>query len=220
MSMSDTKETIRVVIADDHLIVREGLRLILETGDDLELVGAAADGQEAVMLVEKTRPDVVLLDLRMPQTDGISALQQIHRQWPSIRVIILTTYNEDELMLQGIKAGACGYLLKDVGRDTLLDAIRAAARGETLLQSGMLSRLLSGLPQAPANQDKLRMNLTERECEILKGVANGERSKEIAARLRITERTVRGHLTTIYNKLNVDSRAAAVAVALEHNLLI
>ena len=218
--MSERKALIRVAIVDDHLIVREGLRLILETGEGLELVGDAADGAAAIALVESTQPDVVLMDLRMPGMDGLQALDHLHHAWPHIKVIILTTYNEDDLMLKGLQAGACGYLLKDVGRETLLDAIRAAARGETLLQPEMFTRILARtLPASVSTGVQSSTELTEREREILVGVAHGERSKEIATRLRITERTVRGHLTSIYAKLGVDSRAAAVAVALERGLL-
>lgn len=135
---------IRVVVVDDHQIVRDGLRLILQIeGKDMEMVGDASDGAGALRLIEETQPDVVLMDLRMPGMDGLEAITQIHVHWPHIAVVILTTYNEDDLMLRGLHAGACGYLLKDVNRETLLHSIRRASRGETLLQPEVFARLLS-----------------------------------------------------------------------------
>jgi two-component system, NarL family, response regulator YdfI len=223
--MNQEKKGIRVVIADDHLIVREGLRLILETDPEIELVGDAPDGTSAVRLVGEVQPDVVLMDLRMPGLDGLQAIEQIHAQWPRIALVILTTYNEDGLMLRGLQAGACGYLLKDTSRETLLDAIRTAARGETLLQPEVLSRLLAQMssgrqtPGPPAGNVAGSVTLTEREQDVLRGIARGERSKEIGAHLGITERTVKTYLSSIYTKLEVDSRAAAVAKALASGLL-
>ncbi|GCF06984.1 response regulator transcription factor [Dictyobacter arantiisoli] len=215
---------IRVAIVDDHVIVREGLRLILETGEGIDVVGDAANGREALELAANVSPEVMLMDLRMPEMDGIEALTRIRGAWPAINVIILTTYNGDELMFRGLHAGARGYLLKDVSRETLLDAVRSAARGETLLQPEIMKRILlqgpTSLPTSDGAHRKIYGILTERELTILAAVARGERSKEIAASLSITERTVRGHLTNIYTKLGVDSRAAAVAVAVEHSLLL
>jgi len=216
-------QPIRVVIADDHLMVRKGLRLMLEeAGEDIELIGDAADGTAAVALVEQLQPDVVVMDIRMPGMDGIAALKRIHTTWPHIAVLLLTTYNEDELMLQGLQAGACGYMLKDIPLETLLSAVRTAARGDMLIQPEIMARLLAyttaaSSPSSPHLSGS--MELTKREREVLKGVAQGERSKEIALRLGITERTVRAYLTNIYTKLNVDSRSSAVAVAVARGLL-
>ena len=223
--------TIRVMIADDHLMVRKGLRLMLEEeGEGVELVGDAASGKEAVTLVELLQPDVVLMDIRMPEMDGIAALKQIRASWPDVAVILLTTYNEDDLMLQGLQAGACGYLLKDTPVKTLLYALQTAARGEMLLQPEIMARVLAhthqnmqgeraSTPESFVPRLAGGLELTRREREVLSGVAHGQRSKEIALRLGITERTVRAYLTTIYTKLEVDSRAAAVAVAMERGLL-
>jgi NarL family two-component system response regulator YdfI len=211
---------IRILITDDHFIVREGLRLILETANDIEVVGEAANGAECLRLIPDLAPDVVLMDLQMPGMDGITAISHLRREHPEIAIVILTTFNEDELMLRGLQAGARGYLLKDSDRQTLLDTITAAARGDTLLKPEILSRVLA-LQQAPAapaspNEDS---SLTNRELEVLRAVALGQRNKEIAYKLSISERTVKAHLTSIYNKFGVDSRAAAVAIATQNGLL-
>ncbi len=224
---------IRVLVADDHLIIRQGLRLIFETCDDIQLAGEAADGAEAVRLAGELQPDVVLMDLRMPGMDGLAAIERLHESQPALAVVILTTFNEDELMLRGLQAGARGYLLKDTGREALFNAIRAAARGETLLKPEIMARLLAFTQaRSPARGPAAEAGtaaasgaasrgpaLSEREKEVLAGVASGERSKEIAARLGISERTVKAHLDSIFNKLGVDSRAAAVSEAIQRGLL-
>ena len=211
-------ESIRILVADDHLIIRQGLRLILETQEGFDMVGEAADGAEAVRLCAELHPQVVLMDLRMPGMDGLTAIEQLRVKQPEIAVVILTTFNEDDLMMRGLRAGAKGYLLKDTDRETLFNTIRAAARGQTLLKPEILARVLanagSETPSAMAESE-----LTERELEVLRGVAQGERSKEIALRLGISERTVKAHLASIYNRLGVDSRAAAIAVAAQKGLL-
>jgi NarL family two-component system response regulator YdfI len=216
-------EKIRVVIADDHPVVRTGLRLMLGMEEGIELVGEAADGVAAVHLVSSLEPEVVLMDVRMPAMDGLEAIEQIRAQFPHIAIIVLTTYDEDELMLRSLQAGVRGYLLKESSLETVLQAIERAARGELLLQPELLQRVLdhaarrtAPVPLPPGNSE---VQLTEREQEVLAGVAAGERSKEIGARLGITRRTVESYLNSIYIKLNVDSRAAAVAVAIECGLL-
>ena len=211
---------IRVMITDDHLIVREGLRLILETADDLEVVGEAVDGAECLRLVSELKPDVILMELQMPRMDGITAIEHLRKDHPQIAIVILTTYNEDDLMIRGLQSGARGYLLKDSSRENLLDAIHAAAKGEMLLKPEILARVLA--PQVapkPAVTAQTDSTLTERELEVLQSAARGERNKEIAFKLGITERTVKAHLQSIYQKYGVDSRAAAVAVAAQKGLL-
>ena len=211
---------IRVMITDDHLIIREGLRLILETADDIEVVGEAVDGAECLELVLKLNPQVILMDLQMPRMDGITAITHLRKDFPEIAIVILTTYNEDDLMIKGLQSGARGYLLKDSSRESLLDAIHAAAKGETLLKPEILARVLA--PQSapkPASTPKTESTLTERELEVLQLAAKGERNKEMAYKLGITERTVKAHLQSIYQKYGVDSRAAAVAVAAQKGLL-
>lgn len=211
-------EPIRILIVDDHAIVREGLRLILETVEEFEVVGEAADGSEALSLAGELIPGVVLMDLRMPKMDGITAIQHLGSEQPDVAVIILTTYNEDELMYKGLQAGAQGYLLKDTGKESLFNTIRAAARGETLLSPEIMERVLSR-KETVVGQRKGGIELTEREGEVLNAVAEGKTSKEIAYHLGITERTVKAHLTSIYNKLGVDSRAAAIAEAAKRGWL-
>ena len=211
---------IKILIADDHLIIRQGLRLILETENDFELVGEASDGAESLTLCKKLKPGVVLMDLRMPNMDGLTAIEKLRLEQPNIAVVILTTFNEDDLMFRGLQAGARGYLLKDTDRATLFNTIRAAARGETLLKPEIMARVLSKR-NTPVTETKSTepANLTEREQEVLEAVAHGDRSKEIAAQLGISERTVKAYLASIYSKLGVDSRAAAIAVAAQKGLL-
>lgn len=212
---------IKLLIADDHLIIRQGLRLILETEDDFEIVAEAADGAEAVRLCELHKPDVVLMDLRMPGMDGLTAIEKLKVHQPEIAVVILTTFNEDELMLRGLQAGARGYLLKDTDRIALFDTIRAAARGETLLKPEIMAKVLalaSGRDKTGV-KSSATVELTDREMEVLTAVARGERSKEVAYQLGISERTVKAHLASIYEKLGVDSRAGAISVAMQKGIL-
>jgi NarL family two-component system response regulator YdfI len=220
--VTEEKTEIRIVVADDHLIVREGLRFMLEEADEgFVLVGDAGDGAAALEVVGKMQPDVVLMDLRMPGMDGLEAIRRIRAAWPHIAVLILTTYNEDDLMIRGLQVGACGYLLKDTDRATLFRAIRAAARKEMIVQPEIMARILSHAAHgvSSVNGSRRETDLTERELEVLESLVRGERNKEIAHRLGVSERTVRAHLSTIYMKLNVDSRALAVAVAIERGLL-
>src|SRR5215472_7843518 len=188
---------IRVVVADDHPVVREGLRMMLEEmAEGFEVVGEARDGETAVRVAGESQPDVVLMDLRMPGMGGLEAIEQIRQRWPQIAVLILTTYNEDDLMIRGLQAGAAGYLLKDCSSETVLRAIRTVARGELLAQPEVMARILShaaahvdssAIPAEPTSESVL----TERELEILVAVAQGKRGKEIAAQLHIADRTVR-----------------------------
>lgn len=216
-------DPIRVLITDDHFIVRQGLRLILKTANDIELVGEATNGEEALQLTAEHQPRVVLMDLRMPVMDGLTAIEKLGQLHPQVAVIILTTYNEDAMMLRGLQLGARGYLLKDTERETLLNTIRAAARGESLFKPDVLQRALSIQAAAPSpritTQSTDSVELTPRELEVLQAAATGERNKEIALRLGISARTVKAHLTSVYNKLGVDSRGAAIAIAAQKGWL-
>ncbi|WP_410644468.1 response regulator [Amycolatopsis sp. lyj-346] len=204
--------TITVLIADDHPVVRDGLRGIF-TGRGFEVVGEAANGAEAVALAERLRPDVVLMDLRMPGTDGVAAITELARLGNPARVLVLTTYDTDSDVLPAVEAGATGYLLKDAPREDLFRAVEAAARGEAVLSPAVASRLL-GRMRAP-----VREPLSQRELEVLTLVARGSTNKEAAKKLFISEATVKTHLIHVYAKLGVNDRAAAVAVAFERGLL-
>ena len=210
---------IKLIIADDHNIIRQGLRLILETEEDFDIIAEASDGAEAVDLCAKHHPDVVLMDLRMPGMDGLTAIEKLRETQPEIAVVILTTFNEDKLMLRGLQAGARGYLLKDTERSALFDTIRAAARGETLLKPEIMARVLTMAGGAQQSLTESDISLTNRELEVLQAVARGDRSKEVAVQLGISERTVKAHLGNIYSKFGVDSRAAAIAIAAQKGVL-
>ncbi len=199
---------IRLLIADDHPVVRDGLSGIFGGADDFEVVGLAADGQEAVELARRLKPDVVLMDLRMPRMDGVSAIRQLAGQ----RVLVLTTFDADTDVLPAIQAGATGYLLKDAPRSELYRAVRAAARGEAVLSPPVATRVLRA-----ARSDE--PSLSAREIEILELVARGTTNREAAERLFISEATVKTHLIHIYAKLGVPDRASAVAAAYDRGLL-
>jgi len=204
---------IRVLIADDHPIVRDGLRGMLTAEPDFEVVGEAGDGAEALALVESLAPDVILMDLRMPGVGGLEAIQTLAQRHSPARVLVLTTYDSDRDVLPALGAGATGYLLKDAPRPVLLQAIRAAARGETVLAPSVVTRLVTDL-RSPTQEQ-----LSERELEVLTLIAQGETNRGAATRLFISEATVKTHLLHIYAKLDVGDRAAAVATAYERGLL-
>ena len=216
-------DKIRVLITDDHTIVRSGLRLILETADHIEVVGEAENGRVALSLAAELQPDIILMDLRMPEMDGLTAIGHLQEEQPHIAVIILTTYNEDEMMLRGLQAGARGYLLKDMSRDSLIATIDAAMRGDTLLKPEILQRVLAvkrpSTPAPPPSVTAADIDLTERELEVLRLAATGETNKGIGLHLAISPRTAKAHLTNVYNKLGVDSRAAAIALAAQRGWL-
>ena len=205
---------IRLLIVDDHPVVRDGLRGMLSGDPDLEVVGEASDGAEALDLVEPLRPDVILMDLRMPGLGGVATIRTMVERGVAARVLVLTTYDSDSDVVPALEAGATGYLLKDSPRAELVRAIRAAARGEAVLAPSVATRLVSQL-RAPA-QDAL----SERELEVLTLIAGGETNRGAAARLFISEATVKTHLLHIYEKLDVNDRAAAVATAYERGLLV
>lgn len=210
-----------ILIVDDHLVVREGLKLILETNDQFQVIGEAVNGSEALLMIKELQPDVILMDLNMPVMGGLETMQELKKQGSSIPVIILTTYNEDDLMIKGLAMGAKGYLLKDTSRENLFRNIESAVRGETLLSADIMARVITAQSQEKsAVTSQIAANsLTDKETVILHAVARGLKSKAIALDMGISERTVKAHLTTVYNKLGVDSRSQAVAVALERGIL-
>jgi len=204
---------IRLLIADDHPVVRDGLSAIFTREPGFEVVGEAADGAEAVRLAREHAPDVVLMDLRMPGTDGITAITELVRLGSPARVLVLTTYDTDAHVLPAVEAGATGYLLKDAPRDDLLRAVRAAARGEATLAPSVAARLMNRVRTPDTGP------LSKREREVLELVAAGNTNRAAAAHLFITEATVKTHLLSIYAKLGVNDRAAAVAAAYSQGLL-
>ncbi|MGH8774339.1 MAG: response regulator [Jiangellaceae bacterium] len=205
--------TVRVLIVDDHPVVRDGLRGMFAGDARFDVVGEASNGHEAVTRAEALRPDVVLMDLRMPDVDGVNAITRLAARGVPARVLVLTTYETDSDVLPAIEAGATGYLLKDTPRDELFRAVLAAARGEAVLSPSVASRLM-GQVRAPAREP-----LSQRELEVLELVARGTTNREAASRLFISEATVKTHLLHIYAKLGVKDRAAAVAEAFERGLL-
>ncbi|MBK0006278.1 MULTISPECIES: response regulator [Priestia] len=209
----------RILIVDDHLVVREGLKLLIETSDKYVIVGEAENGRIAIDLVEKLKPDVILMDLYMPVMSGLEAITELRRTNPEIPIVILTTYNEDQLMMKGIEAGAKGYLLKDTGIENLFESIDSAIRGETLLQPEITERIQNYKTKLLKEQSKSKVMLTPREMTILQAIARGSTSKEIAYDIGIAERTVKSKLTSIYNKLGVDSRTEAVVVAIQSGII-
>lgn len=212
----------RILIVDDHFVVREGLKLIMETNDQFHIVGEACNGREAIELIEQLSPDVVLMDLNMPVMSGLEAMKVLKGNNCTTPIIILTTYNEDELLINGLALGAKGYLLKDTDRENLFRNIESAVRGDTLLSADIMARVIAAQEiqkKAPDPARKESSLLTDREEMILESVARGFKSKEIAYDMGISERTVKAHLTSIYNKLGVDSRSQAVAIALEKGMI-
>jgi DNA-binding NarL/FixJ family response regulator len=218
---------IRVLLVDDQTLIRQGIAMLLELEPDLEVVGAVGDGRAAIEAVERLRPDVVLMDVRMPEMDGVTATRELHRRFPDIGVIILTTFDDDEYIFEGLKAGARGYLLKDISSEEMAEAVRTVARGEALIQPSIarkvvaeFSRLAAGSPPAPERSPlKLPATLTDRELDVLKALARGMSNKEIAAALVITEGTVKTHISNILAKLDVRDRTQAVLKAQQLRLL-
>ena len=211
-------DPIRIVIADDHTLVRTGIQALLETVDDLTVVGEAADGQQAVDTVLARRPDVVLMDLEMPVLDGIGAIQAIMAEWPAARILVLTSFATDDRVFPAVKAGALGYLLKDSGPDALVEAIRQVNRGEASLHPQIARKLMQELArpaaQPPTGESLTADPLTPREVEVLRLLAQGLGNQEIADQLVISEPTVRSHVSNILGKLHLASRTQAALYAL------
>lgn len=228
--MSEPREPMgdrtRVLLADDHRLFREGVASLLERARDIELVGEAATGEEAVRLAEELLPDVVLMDLKMPGIGGIEATRSIVGRTPHTGVIVVTMFEDDESVFAALKAGARGYVLKDADRGMLLRAIRAAAQGEALLGAPIAQRVLeqfSGISrqpmsQAPASLPSLFEELTAREMDVLRLIAQGRKNREIAAELSISEKTVGNHISNIFTKLQVVDRAQAIIRARDAGL--
>ena len=210
-------ESIRVLIVDDHAIVREGQRALIDTEPGMEVVGEAKDGFEAVELADTLQPDVILMDLHMPRKDGIEAIEEIKTGNPEARILVLTSFTEDEKVYSAIKAGAMGYLLKDSSPQEILAAIRKVHQGETSMHPSIANKLMREL-QRSSNLSPTEEPLTAREVEILKLVAQGLPNQEIAEQFVISERTVRTHVTNILSKLHLANRTQAALYALREGL--
>lgn len=208
-----TEDALRIIVADDHAVMRAGVVALLASEPTIAIVGEAGNGREAVELIERLVPDVALIDLRMPVLDGVAATTQIVARGPRTRVLILTTFDTDTEIERAVEAGAIGYLLKDATRDQLVEAIRSAARGETVLAPRVAERLVARMRQ-PAP-----VALTSREVDVLDAVADGLSNADIGKRLVIAEATVKTHLLRVFAKLDVSDRTHAVVVALERGLL-
>lgn len=209
----------RILVVDDHLVVREGLKLIFETEKDYEVVGEAENGEKAIALTEQLMPDVILMDLNMPKISGLEVIKALNEKNNPVPIIILTTYNDDHLIMEGLSLGAKGYLLKDATREELIRTVESAIRGEILLQPEICDSIFRLKKEPTQSNNSFNAVITERELFILQAVARGCTSKEIAFDMGISERTVKAHLTNIYGKLNVDSRSEAVAVAIEQGFI-
>jgi two-component system, NarL family, response regulator LiaR len=210
-----TEPCIRVLLVDDHAVVRSGLGAVIAVSDDITLVGEAGDGEQAIQLCERLQPDVVVMDLLMPKMDGVAATEGIHKRWPQIKIIALTSFKEKEYVEGALKAGAMSYLLKNVSADELLTAIRHAAAGQPSL-SPEAAQVLIQKVNAPA---KLGNDMTDRESEILSLMVEGLTNSEIADKLVVSQSTVKFHVSNILSKLCVNSRTEAVALALKNNLI-
>jgi DNA-binding NarL/FixJ family response regulator len=217
-------EPIKILIADDQRLMREGLKTILDLEEGFRVIALAANGREACMLCLSNPPDVVLMDIRMPEMDGVEATQQITADDPAIKVIILTTFDDDELIVSGLKAGAKTYLLKDLPSEKLAETIRSIHQGTIVMQPEIAARLVeraaAGAPETAGGPDACLIEpLTRREKEILKLMADGLGNGEIAAKLYLSEGTVKNHISTIYSKLGLNDRTQAVLFALKNHLL-
>ncbi|MBI4785990.1 MAG: response regulator transcription factor [Chloroflexi bacterium] len=210
--MKDSQKPIRVILADDHAVVRKGIRDFLEEDATLRVVGEANDGEEAIALVARERPDIILLDIQMPRLSGLDAARRIRKESPNVRVLMLTAYEDEPYILAALQAGVHGYLLKTAASEELVLAVHAVAAGETALSPAVAKKLVQrAYGRAPA--DQATETLSEREIEVLRFAAKGLGNRQIAAELGISDRTVQGHLGNIYEKLHVSTRTEAVLAA-------
>ena len=221
--------SIKVMIADDHALLRQGIKKVLELEDDIKVIGETADGEETIYLANELTPDILLLDINMPLINGLEVTKRICEQKPSIKVIILTIHDDDEYVLEGIKAGAAGFLLKDIEPGMLVNAIRAVNKGESFIYPTLAKKLFG---QISRRQDSVRRDavdilqqrreerLTFREIEVLQLVGQGMSNHQIAQKLFLSEKTVKNHLTNIFRKINVSDRTQAVIYAIKHKIVV
>jgi DNA-binding NarL/FixJ family response regulator len=212
---------IRVLLADDHVLVRQGIRQFLEEDGDIEVVAEADDGAQALRLVEEQRPDVAVMDVRMPEVTGVEATRRIKERWPEVRVLVLTAYDDDPYVFALLQAGADGYVLKTANADELVRAVRTVHAGQSALSPEIASKVVrqmaSGKPAGAAQQVE---SLTERELDVLRLAAQGKTNRAIGSELGISHRTVQGHLASVYGKLDVSSRTEAVTEAVRRGWIV
>lgn len=209
----------KILLCDDQAVIRDGMEMLLQLEKDFEVVGAAQDGYEAVELADKKKPDLILMDLKMPGMNGIEATREIRKKHPTVKILVLTTYDDDEWVFDAIRAGASGYLLKDTPRQKIVEAIRGTVEGKSFVDPGVAGKLLN---QVASNQTQpasiLTDKLTERELDVLRLLAKGMTNTDIAGQLHLSEGTVRNHVSAILEKLNVSDRTQAAVIAIQHGL--
>jgi DNA-binding NarL/FixJ family response regulator len=211
--------TMKIVICDDQDIVRDGLELLLKLEPDIEIVGIASDGAEAVTMAEQKKPDLVLMDLKMPVMNGVDATREIKAKCPGVKVLVLTTYGTDDWVFDALRAGASGYLLKDSPREGVLSAIRGTIEGKTFIDPAVAGKVLSEITSSKKKPATLIISkLTEREVEVLRSLARGLSNEEIAKQLFLSEGTVRNHISSIVDKLGISDRTQAAIIAIQHGL--
>lgn len=212
-------QSMKILLCDDQAIIRDGLEMLLQLEKDMQVVGTASDGAEAVELAAQKQPDLILMDLKMPGTSGIEATRQIHARFPRIKILVLTTYDDDEWLFDAIRAGAAGYLLKDTPRQKIIEAIRGTMDGKAFLDPAVAGKLIN---QVASNQKQpastLTEKLTDRELDVLHLIAKGFTNSDIAGQLHLSEGTVRNHVSAILEKLNVADRTQAAVIAIQHGL--
>jgi two-component system NarL family response regulator len=212
-------DKISVLIVDDHTLFRRGIRKMLEAEDDIQVLGEASNGNEAIELTRQLIPDVVLMDIQMPEKDGIEATRIIHREMPHIGVVFITMYENDEFVYRGLQAGGKGYILKDADPDTMLRAICAVAKGESLLGPTIALKVIRQFDGIEKTNESIMGNLTPREVDVLKQIADGLSNKEIALKLSISEKTVKNHINNILSKLHLYDRTQATLYAIRSGIV-
>jgi DNA-binding NarL/FixJ family response regulator len=209
----------KILLCDDQAVIRDGLEMLLNLEKDFQVVGSAQDGAEAVELAEQKRPDLILMDLKMPGVNGIEATRRIRAKFPEIKILVLTTYDEDEWVFDAIRAGASGYLLKDTPRQKIVEAIRGTMEGKSFVDPAVAGKMMA---QISSNQKQpvsvLAEKLTERELDVLRLIAKGFNNADIAAQLHLSEGTVRNHVSAILEKLGVSDRTQAAVIAIQHGM--
>ena len=210
---------VNILIVDDHTLFRTGVRKMLEAEEDMHVVGEAATGVEALEQARALMPDVILMDIKMPDLDGVQAARTLHREMPHVGIIFVTMFEDDEFIFKGLQAGGRGYILKDADPDTMLRAIRAVAHGESLLGSTVAQKVMRQFSALPGKQAPLVDDLTPREIEVLKLIAEGRSNSEIAEELIISEKTVKNHINNIFSKLHIYDRSQAILYAIRKGLV-